>query len=60
MTGWDVALLAVAGYLALMALTRLMLRRRDAMLGEFREELHRERQRKRDEAKRAARRSKAA
>ena len=36
MDGWSVALVAVAGYLAVMALVRLMIRRRDQMLGEFR------------------------
>jgi len=36
MDRWDVALLAIAGYVALVALIRLMLRRRDRVLGEFR------------------------
>jgi heme exporter protein D len=44
--GWDVALLVVAGYVALVALVRLMIRRRDQMLSEFRRKLKKEKQRK--------------
>ncbi len=32
MDGWDIALLAVAGYVAVTTLVRLMLRRRDQMV----------------------------
>jgi len=34
MDGWDIALLAVAGYVAVTALVRLMLRRRDDQMVE--------------------------
>ena len=33
---WSVALLAVAGYLAITSLVRLMIRRREQLLGDFR------------------------
>jgi len=36
MDGWDIALLAVAGYVAVTALVRLMLRRRDQMVEQLR------------------------
>ncbi len=36
MTGWDIALMAVAGYLAVTALIRLTLRRREQMYDEIR------------------------
>jgi hypothetical protein len=42
MEAWDVALLVAAGYVAVSALVRLMLRRRDEMVAKFREELRRE------------------
>jgi len=45
MGGWDVALLAAAGYIAVTALVRLMIRRRDQLVGEFREQLTREKSR---------------
>jgi hypothetical protein len=38
MDGWDLALLAAAAYMAATALVRLMLRRRDQMLGELRKQ----------------------
>jgi len=60
MTGWDVALLAVVGYMAVMSLARMMLRKRDAMLTEFREAFQREKERKKKAQKRAARQSRAA
>jgi hypothetical protein len=41
MDGWDVVLLVVAGYVAVTALVRLMLRRRDQMLGELRQQVGR-------------------
>lgn len=37
MNRWDVVLLVVVGYLAVMALVRLMIRRRDQLLGELRQ-----------------------
>lgn len=46
MDRWDVAILALAGYVAVMALVRLMLRRRDHIVGEFRREMEQERERK--------------
>jgi len=39
MDRWSVALLAVAGYVAVTALVRLMVRRRDQLLHEFRRQL---------------------
>jgi len=39
MTGWDLALLVVAGYLAVMALIRLTLRRRQQMYDEIRRQI---------------------
>jgi hypothetical protein len=35
MDGWDIALLAVAGYIAVVALVRLMLRRRNQLIEEL-------------------------
>jgi len=48
MNAWDVAVLVAAAYVAAMALVRLMIRRRDRMLEEFREQLEAE---KRKQAK---------
>jgi len=39
MDGWDVALLAAAAYIAVTALVRLMIRRRNQLLGEFRKRM---------------------
>jgi len=47
---WDVALLVAAGYVALSALVRLMLRRRDELVGRFREDVRRERNRRRTQS----------
>ena len=47
MDGWDLALLAIAGYVAIVALVRLMIRRRDQLAGELIEEAE---QKKRREA----------
>jgi len=47
---WDVALLVVAGYVALSALVRLMLRRRDELLRRFREDVNWERNRRRTQS----------
>ena len=41
MNSWDVVLFVVAGYLATMALVRLMIRRREQLLGEFRRNMKR-------------------
>lgn len=46
MDGSDVALLVLAGYVATVALVRLMMRRRDQMLEEFRKEVKNEKQRR--------------
>ena len=46
MNAWDVAVLVAAAYVAAMALVRLMIRRRDRMLEEFREQLEAEKKRK--------------
>jgi hypothetical protein len=51
MNGWDVALLVVAGYVAVTALVRLMLRRRNEMVGEFRQRMKTEKKRKEAEAR---------
>ena len=50
MNAWDVALLVAAGYVAATALVRLMIRRRDQMLGEFRKRMRTEKRRKEVEA----------
>jgi hypothetical protein len=46
MDGWDIALLVGAGYVAATALVRLMIRRRDQMVEQFRQEVQRERRRR--------------
>ena len=43
MDGWDVAILAVAGYLAVTGLVRLMLVHRDRMLAQFRSQMEQQR-----------------
>ena len=45
MDGWDLALLAIAGYVAIVALVRLMIRRRDQLVGELVEEAERKKRR---------------
>jgi hypothetical protein len=49
MDNWDVTLLIVAGYLAVIALVRLMARHRDQLLGDLRRQMAAEKKRKRDE-----------
>ena len=49
MDGWDVALLVAAGYVAVTALVRLMIRRRNQAVAEFRKQLAQERQRRKVE-----------
>ena len=46
MDGWDIALLAMAGYVAVVTLVRLMIRRRDQLLDELRRKVRQEKQRK--------------
>ena len=61
MDSWDVALLVVSGYVALVTLVRLMVRRRNQMMEEFRRELDKEKRRKRaEEMSRKLRRDQAA
>jgi hypothetical protein len=55
MDGWDVALLVAAGYVAAVSLVRLMLRRRNQLLDQFRAEIEKERKRKGDEERRTRR-----
>ncbi len=45
MDGWDVALLVAAGYVAATSLVRLMIRRREQLLDEFRQEVAQEKKR---------------
>jgi uncharacterized OsmC-like protein len=52
MDGWDVALLAVAGYVAATALVRLMIRRRNRMIEQIRVQIEEERKRREAEEKR--------
>jgi len=49
MDGWDVALLVAAAYVAATALVRLMLRRRDQMLGELRRQVEQGKEDKEDQ-----------
>ncbi len=46
MNGWDIALLLVVGYVAVVALVRLMAQRRDELLEEFRRRMKAEKKRK--------------
>jgi len=55
---WDVVLLVAGGYVAVTALVRLMIRRRDQLLEQFRADVAREKRRRR--AKQAAERQEAA
>jgi len=43
MDGWSIALLVVAGYVAVVALVRLMISHRDKLVADFRQKLHAER-----------------
>ena len=47
MDSWDLVLLVVAGYVATVALVRLMTQRRDQMLQRLRKQMEKERQRQR-------------
>ncbi len=55
MEAWDVVLLVAGGYLAITALVRLMLRRRDHLVAQFRDEVHREKRRRQMKAAMAER-----
>jgi len=54
MDGWNWAILAIAAYVAVMSLTRLMLRRRNEKMAQFRREVEKESRRR--AADRASRR----
>ena len=63
MASWDVALLVVAGYLAVVTLAKLMIRRRDRAVGKLRQLMKRELARtraERDQQGQAKRRDEAA
>ncbi len=63
MSNWDLILLVVAGYIAVVSLVKLMRRRRDDVYRELEAEVERERERKsreEREARRRERREKAA
>lgn len=47
MDGWDLAILVATGYLAIMALVRLMIRRRNQVVEDFRAKMARARRAKR-------------
>ena len=46
MDAWNLAILLVAAYVAVMTLTRLMIRRRNQMLEQFRREVEKEKRRR--------------
>ncbi len=46
MDGWDLAIMVLVGYVAVVSLVRLMLLRRDDMMKEFRQELAKEKSRR--------------
>ena len=51
MEGWEIGLLAITGYVAVMALARLMIDRRNRLLVQLREEVEQERRRRKDAEK---------
>ena len=55
MDGWDVALLVAAGYIAVTALVRLMIRRRDQLVEHFRRDVKKEKGRRRAQRQQAQR-----
>ena len=57
MNAWDVVILAVAAYVGILALVRLMRRRRDAVIAELQTEVSSQLERKRAERRREAGRS---
>jgi hypothetical protein len=46
MDGWNIALLAVAGYVAVLTLSRLMAARRNEITAQFRREVEKEKNRR--------------
>lgn len=54
MDGWDLAIMVLVGYVAVVSLVRLMLLRRDDMMKEFREELAKEKNRRQMEDRQQA------
>ena len=46
MDGWNLVLLAVAAYVAVVTLARMMIRRRDQLMGRFRREVEKEKRRR--------------
>ena len=46
MDGWNLVLLAVAAYVAVVTLARMMIRRRDQLMARFRREVEREKGRR--------------
>ncbi|NUQ61725.1 MAG: hypothetical protein HUU20_04505 [Pirellulales bacterium] len=46
MDRWNIAILVIAAYVAITSLVRLMVRRRDQLLGDFREQMEAEKGRK--------------
>jgi len=60
MDGWDIALLVVAAYLAVMGLVRLMRAERERCVAELREQAAAEQQRKRQAERLQAQAAKAA
>ena len=57
---WDVALLAIAGYVAVVTLTRRMARHRDRLVADLERRAVAERRRQKAEAERQVRRSRQA
>lgn len=55
MDGWEVALWAAAGYLAVVPLVRMMLARRERLLVEFRARMADEKRRRKQQEKTEAR-----
>lgn len=55
MDTWDIVILVIAGYAAVLSLVRLMIRQRDRMLGDFRQQMAAEKLRKEAVAKRTQR-----
>jgi len=60
MDSWDVTLLVVAGYLAIVTLVRLMARRRNQVYAELRQKAEVEKKRKQIQADLKARRQRSA
>ncbi|MGD9632262.1 MAG: hypothetical protein AB7G28_26780 [Pirellulales bacterium] len=57
---WDIALLLIAGYVAVMTLVRLMARRRDQNVAEVEKQMAALREQQQEQKKRAARNREAA